>query len=76
MSFPFNVRQYCQLECLLVCSSGCGEGPLAGGQRPGAEGHIHDGFSERQIRPLRNVQSGQPIFQKQDHQREFEPHME
>lgn len=60
----------------LVFSSGCGEGPLAGGQRPGGQGHVHDGFSERQIRPLRNTQSRQPAFQNQDHQREFASQVE
>lgn len=59
-----------------VYCAGCGQGPLAGGQGPGGQRHVHDGFGERQIGPLRYAQSRQPPFQKQDHQRESAPQVE
>lgn len=61
---------------LSVRPAGCGESPPAGSQRPGGQGHLHDGPGERKVGSLRNNPSRQPDVQKQDHQGELGPQVE
>lgn len=66
-----------QQGCLIaVLSAGCGEGPPVGGQRPGGQGHVHDGPGEGKVGSLRNNPSRQPSFQERDRQGELAPQVE
>ena len=53
--------------------AGGGPGAPSGGQEPGAKRHLHDGYGEGQVGPLRSAPGGQLAVQDQDHQGEPQP---